>query len=586
MSDTGAPGDQASFDFKSLDRGFRAKYLSYNELTDQLKAWQVTFPDLTRLESLGTTEEGREIWAFTVGHAPDEVRPTFVIDGNMHACELAGSSVALSVAESLLRLLTQTPLHGEGQSLPGPVVHALQSVRAFIIPRISPDGAERVLDTHCYVRSVPRDERTQQHHARFIREDMNGDGRALSMRVQDPTGEYIDCPDIPGLLLPRTIDDEGPFYKLYPEGRIEGFDGYNIPTPNYLSDNEVDLNRNFPFNWQPEPEQAGAGRYPMSRREARAVVEFGANHPEIFAWLNMHTFGGVFIRPLGDAPDSKMPPEDLALYRQLESWAEDLTGYPMVSGFHEFTYEPDKPIHGDLSEWAFAHRGAVSYVCELWDLFARLDKPRPPRFVDHYSRLTRDDLARLHAFDREENDSRIFVPWEPIEHPQLGKVEVGGIDPIVGLWNPPYAALEGICQAQVQMSLRVASLAPRLQVHVERTPLSDDATLVDIRAENIGYLGTHALKSAERLPHNEALYLEAEPQGSSELSVTTPLPIQLGHLDGWGRGLFSGDSALYMMASRGTTGRKHAQLTVKGRGDLWLRVGSSRVGYVERVIKI
>ena len=196
------------------------------------------------------------------------------------------------------------------------------------------------------MRSIPRDERPAQAHARWLTKDIDGDGLALAMRVRDPGGEMVESPEFPGLLLPRTIDDAGPYYKIYPEGVIENFDGANVPSPYFLSDNQTDLNRNFPYMWAPDSKQEGAGAYPLSEVESRSVVDFTARHPEIYLWLNLHTFGGVFIRPLGDKPDTKMNQQDLALFRQLGAWAEEITGYPMVSGSEEFTYEPDTPLHG------------------------------------------------------------------------------------------------------------------------------------------------------------------------------------------------------------------------------------------------
>ena len=111
--------------------------------------------------------------------------------------------------------------------------------------------------------------------------------------------ELVEAREFPGLLVERTLDDDGPFYKLYPEGRIEHFDGKRIPSPFFLGDNPIDLNRNFPWGWAPGHEQIGAGPYAASEPETRGVVEFATAHPEIFAWLDLHTFGGVAIRPLG-----------------------------------------------------------------------------------------------------------------------------------------------------------------------------------------------------------------------------------------------------------------------------------------------
>ena len=150
------------------------------------------------------------------------------------------------------------------------------------------------------------------------------------------------------VLVPRLPDDPGPFYRLFPEGRIENFDGRRVPDPYFLSDNQYDFNRNFPYSWAPEPEQIGAGHFPGSAPETRAVIEFATKHPNIYTWLNLHTFGGVLIRPLGDRPDSKMDQSDLAVFRQVEAWMTEHAGYVTVSGYHEFLFAPDKPLHGDL----------------------------------------------------------------------------------------------------------------------------------------------------------------------------------------------------------------------------------------------
>ena len=92
----------------------------------------------------------------------------------------------------------------------------------------------------------------------------------------------VESTEIPGFMLPRTIDDPPPYYKIYPEGVIENFDGRNIPSPYFLSDNQTDLNRNFPYAWAPDSKQEGAGAFPLSEMESRAVVDFATLHPEIF----------------------------------------------------------------------------------------------------------------------------------------------------------------------------------------------------------------------------------------------------------------------------------------------------------------
>lgn len=578
-----------------LDQGFRQTYLDHDALTAQVHAWARAFPELVRVESLGTSAEGRDLWLLTIGPEPDRVRPAVWVDGNMHASELCGSSVALAIAEDALRLhlgANQDVQHLQDLQdrlhLPAAALPRLRELLFYVMPRMSPDGAEHVLTSGRYLRSNARDERRHHNQPRWRACDIDGDGLMLKMRVPDPGGEFVESSEVPGLMLLRRIEDQGPFYKIYPEGVIDGFDGHTIPTPSFLSDNPTDLNRNFPWSWAPEPAQAGAGPYPMSEPESRAVVAFTARHPNIVAWLNCHTFGGVFIRPLGNRPDSEMNPADLALFRQIGAWCEELTGYPMVSGFEDFTYEPDKPLHGDLTSYAFHQRGCVAYVVELWDLFRQIgvERSRHERFVDHYSHLTRSDLIELGRWDAAHNQSRVIRPWTPCEHPQLGRVEVGGLDPRIGIWNPPYDRIAGVCRDQSAAFLRVAALAPALRAdRIEQTALGGGLTRVTVTVENHGYLPTYVLSSARDLDFCEPVHAELDPGACTLEDAGTGRRV-IGHLDGWGRGLHDGTGALFYLTSRGNTHAGTVSWVVRGAGTVTVRAGSCRTGWIEQRIDI
>lgn len=551
----------------AMQRGFRTGYLDHAELTAQLRAWADAFPELVRLEAVAHTPEGREVWLLTVGREPDRVRPAAVVDANLHASELAGSSVALAIAEDLLRLHVDGAVH----DLAPPIAEVLADSLVYVFPRVSPDGAETVLRTGAFVRSVPRDTR-RVRRPRWVCTDLDGDGLALLLRVPDPSGEFVESAAFPGLLVPREPGDPGPWYKVWPEGVIEDHDGFHVPDPDFLSDNYPDLNRTFAHDWRPEHAQAGAGDFPGSEPETRALLAFGAAHPHVFAWLDLHCFGGVHIRPSGQVPDVKMDPGDLALYRFLARRAEARTGYPMVSGFEEFTYEPETPLRGDLSDWAFEARGCVSWAAEIWDLFAQLGLDRPRRFVDWYTQLSRADLEALARWDAAHNAGRIVRPWRPVEHPQLGPVEVGGLDPRIGCWNPPPDRLGEVCRGFGALWLEVAALAPRLGLEVVAERLSPGVQQLTVTVRNTGYLSTSGLPSAARLAHVEPVRIEVASAGGTQRH-------ELGHLLGWGRGFGDGSAALYFQRSKGGVSARTAVVVV--RGSARVRAGSARVGWVE-----
>src|SRR6186997_3320147 len=98
---------------------FRDKYLDYAELIAQLRSWEKENPGVVRVTSLGKSAEGRDIPLVTIGREPDAHRPAIWVDGNMHATELCGSSVALAIAEDVIDIHRHAPSAlGEGRLPP------------------------------------------------------------------------------------------------------------------------------------------------------------------------------------------------------------------------------------------------------------------------------------------------------------------------------------------------------------------------------------------------------------------------------------------------------------------------------------
>src|SRR4051794_21465151 len=88
----------------AASHGFRTAYLDYDGVASQLRAWADAFPEVVRVRSIGKSLDGRDLWVVTIGPEPDRVRPSVWIDGNMHASEVCGSSVALAIAEDVIRM--------------------------------------------------------------------------------------------------------------------------------------------------------------------------------------------------------------------------------------------------------------------------------------------------------------------------------------------------------------------------------------------------------------------------------------------------------------------------------------------------
>ena len=101
---------------------------------------------------------GRDIPLLTIGRHPERGGPAVWVDGNMHASEVCGTSVALAIAEDVLAIHAGADMAG-GQPLPPHMAQAIRETLFYVVPRISPDGAEEVLHRGRYVRSSPVDDR-------------------------------------------------------------------------------------------------------------------------------------------------------------------------------------------------------------------------------------------------------------------------------------------------------------------------------------------------------------------------------------------------------------------------------------------
>src|SRR5690606_35142709 len=81
------------------------RYYTYDRLTELIRNWEKEYPSLVQVESIGTTYEGRNIWALTItnvetGHHSE--KPASFVDANIHAGEVTGCATVLWLVNHLL----------------------------------------------------------------------------------------------------------------------------------------------------------------------------------------------------------------------------------------------------------------------------------------------------------------------------------------------------------------------------------------------------------------------------------------------------------------------------------------------------
>ena len=513
------------------------KYPVFDEMVELLEKLHEEYPQYTKLYSIGKTMEGRDLWTMEVTNyatGPGEEKPGIWVDGNTHSSEPTGTNVCL---KTIWHLCTE---YGKDDS----VTELLDKKVFYVLPRVNPDGAEIFLTKPYHYTSggVPNpDFADGEGH---YEEDVNGNGKSAFMRIEDPAGDYKKSKKDPRLMIKRdpedTLEKDGPFYKVLREGMFLKWKPGNEITmaPRMFLGGS---NRNFPAYWLPGGlPLGGSGPFPLWEREPRAISDFWASHPNLSGMHTYHTSGGLILREANAHPDSWFQDsgleEDLAVYKVLGGIGEELTEYPCISIFDEFTFEDDRPFRrGCATSFFYEHFGSYVFSTELWDWpwMLGLDHFRERGGVDFdWAKLTEDQqLNELKWID--ENYPAGFLDWEPFEHPQLGPMEIGGVERKYTRRNPPPGKwLEYEVDKTLQFAIRHAALLPQIELKdVKSEKIAEKVYKVSAKVANTGFMSTNVTKMAIKIKVAKPVLAEIKLPEGVEL-VTGHEKVTLGHLEG------------------------------------------------------
>ena len=112
----------------------RQQYSSYDECIDFFKAAEKNYPDLFRVETIGTTWEDRDIIVVTVSNGMESVdsKPALFYTGTIHAREWIGIELSISFARHIIDHIQYDPR----------LINLLQRSTLYMVPCANPDGFE------------------------------------------------------------------------------------------------------------------------------------------------------------------------------------------------------------------------------------------------------------------------------------------------------------------------------------------------------------------------------------------------------------------------------------------------------------
>ena len=448
-----------------MDRPILSHFYNYQEICAYLKAAQAEYPDLMELKSLATTDGGREIWGITLNKGGNaEEKPAFYIQGGIHAQEGMGITCCLNFLWTVLE---------QNQ-------HILDKVAIYILPCVNPDGSDMCVTTGFAIRS--KMERVYGRENAIVPQDLNGDGKILFMRWEDPDGYYVQLPECGNIMVPRRAGDKGPFYSMDTEGIVENYNGGKLQR----GFRDLDFNRQYAGGWIDNP---NAGDFPGNHVEPRTIMKFLSTHSNIFLMMDIHCGTRALIYSVpSNITDNRF-------FHDLAYLGSQITGIEPVAGNVYGKRSDARPGNtpGTNRDYCNDSLGIPTMTVELGNGYNSLGMNAKEIFNgDLYGRELISKIVAMHA----EKGRTVGVPWTKIKHPQLGDVEVGGRDYHDAYFMDP-DDMQDLLPKVADFFLRAIDMVPTLTfTHVTCEAMGEEIYRIRAGIINEGALNTKVLHGA------------------------------------------------------------------------------------------
>ena len=482
---TPAPGTRSGSDPQFKVRLDFNRWHDTDEIKSDLLRLEKAWPKFLKYSSLGKSHGGRDRMLMTINN-PDTggemTKPAMYIEANVHGNEIQGAEVALYTVWYLMEHYDRIPQ-----------VKKLVDERVFyIVPSVNPDGRDHFLEgTGAGSRTghVPVDDDNDGVADEDDADDLNGNGVIEQIRKHVPgKGNFRMSVRDQRLMEPVPAGQTGDWVILGQEGLDNDGDGRvnEDPVGGY------DGNRNWASNWQPEYVQNGALDYPFQLPEARAINDFLMSHPNIAGVQSYHNSGGMILRGPGAEWQGEYPRADVSVYDELGKQGERMLPYYRYIVIWSGLYT----VHGGFIDWTNDGLGMLSFSNELWagDQYfnspALMEQQKTPDspIAGRQGALYFDDFLEF-------GDQ--YVEWTPFDHPQFGKVELGGFKKTQGR-VPPRFMNEELSHRNMAFSLYQADEMPQMKMGESSVEsLGGNVYRVRLELENPKVMPTIMAKAAE-----------------------------------------------------------------------------------------
>jgi hypothetical protein len=393
------------------------RYYDLAEVEEALRALNSAYPELTKLDVVGKSEEGREIFALTINNPKtgNELdKPGVYVDGNIHGNEIQAGEVCLYYANMLLTK------YGENEK----ITQAVDNNAHYIIPVVNVDGRFHFFNdgntpsTNRSIR-VPRDDDGDGLFDEDGPDDLDGDGNICQMRIKDPFGMYKSDPEDPRIMVRVEPGEKGEYTLL----GFEGIDNDGDGKLNEDAEGYLDPNRNWGIKWMPPYVQNGAGNFPLSGVGLKAVEDYISARPNIIIGYAFHNYGGMWLRAPADE-STRIPASDIAAFDVVGKEAVKITPGYVYHASHELY-----PTFGDFTTHLYFAHGILGFVGELFmrdhETYAVKSEKQAAEGAGSRNVSTERNRELL-EFNDYLTQGELFKDWQKFDHPQFGEVEIGG----------------------------------------------------------------------------------------------------------------------------------------------------------------